>query len=427
MKKHSGKKLVLFTRYPVPGRVKTRLIGKLGAAGAADLHRGMTEFVLCQALATGIPLQVRYTGGTGRQMRDWLGPDPEYVNQGGGNLGDRMERCFRQCFQEGAKEVAVIGSDCPDNRSSNMLHCFRLLKESSCVIGPAHDGGYYMIGLSRHRPELFRGITWGTKDVLRGTLAAAGPCSFLPELKDVDEPGDIPPLISVIVPAVNEGADIERCLDSVNRGFYVECIVVDGGSSDDTARIAANREAMVLSCNPGRAGQMNFGAARAAGDIHLFLHADSELPPDWDRSVRMLMGMPETSLGFFRFRIRDRFPGFRLIEKTANLRARFLGWPYGDQGLFVRRETFEKLGGYSDIPILEDFYFVRQAKRIGRLHCVDKPVITSGRRWRKFGILRTTLLNQFVIIAAVMGTDLNKLRTLYREGRLMNILNMTAS
>lgn len=409
--------LVVFTRYPVAGQVKTRLIKALGPEGAADMHRRMTVFTVGEARKTGFPVQIRYTGGSVDQMREWLGPDHHYVDQGEGDLGQRLERAFDDCFGQGARSVMVIGTDCPDNRAPVMVNGFRLLDTHPCVIGPAEDGGYYMIGLSRPQPRLFRNIPWGTGDVLDRTLEAADSFILLETLSDVDEPEDLPPKISVIVPTLNEYRNVGSCLRKVNQGFHVECLVVDGGSSDDTRIAALKNGARVCVAAPGRAGQMNAGAREASGDIFLFLHADCLLPDGWDIDLRRVMKDPRTALGCFSLRIRDSFPARPWVELGINLRTRLLKRPYGDQGLFVRQKTFFDLGGYCDRPILEDVCFVRRAREFGRVGIVLTPLATSGRRWERFGFWKTLFLNQLILLGSRLDIDPQVLKTLYAEGR----------
>lgn len=409
--------LVVFTRYPVAGQVKTRLIKALGPQGAADMHRRMTVFTVGQAEKTGAAVQIRYTGGNVDQMRAWLGPNHDYVDQGEGDLGQRLERAFDECFDQGARSVMVMGTDCPDNRASTMVNGLRLLETHPCVIGPAADGGYYMIGLSRPHPHLFRHIPWGTGDVLNRTLAAADSFILLETLNDVDEPEDLPPKISVIVPTLNECRNMGSCLQKVNEGFNVECIVVDGGSRDDTREIAARNGARVCGVSPGRARQMNEGAGMASGDIFLFLHADCQLPDGWDIHLRRVMKDPRTTLGCFSLRIRESFPARPWVELGINLRTRMLKRPYGDQGLFVRRKTFFDLGGYSELPILEDVCFVTRAKGFGRVGIILSPLVTSGRRWERFGFLKTLFLNQLILLGSRLDVDPQVLKTLYAQGR----------
>lgn len=411
-------RLVIFTRFPVPGRAKTRLIPTLDADGAAELQRRMTEFTLKQALAVGVPVEVRFTNGSVGQMRQWLGTRPTYVDQGEGDLGSRMNRAFQKHFGRGARRVVVVGCDCPENRSDTIARAFEMLEEEPCVIGPAHDGGYYLIGLNRPQPELFRAIDWGTAQVLEQTLAASPrKIKLLPTLSDVDEVEDLPQKISVIIPALNEKAHIEKGISDVLEGFNVECLVADGGSDDGTSDLAQKAGALVCRSRPGRARQMNAGAAQASGDILLFLHADCRLPKSWDTHVRRALKRPEVALGAFRFSMDEKSPGFSLISWGTNLRSRWFKRPYGDQGLFLRRELFERMGRFAEIPIMEDVEMVRKARREGKVVTLNQSLITSARRWKKQGLLRTTLYNQYVLLAASAGVDPEELNRAYRQGR----------
>lgn len=410
-------RIIVFTRLPVPGQVKTRLIPSLSPNGAADLQRRMTEFTVQQASRTAIPMQIRFAGGTEFHMRQWLGADFEFAPQGEGDLGERMARAAKDAFEDGARKVIIVGCDCPDNRCSNMLAAIRMLDQAPCIIGPASDGGYYLIGLRTPQPELFSDIDWGTESVFRQTVAKIDDYQLLPMLNDVDEPQDIPLKISVIIPALNEAGLIGATVQAVLEGFNTEAIVVDGGSLDKTQEIAKQAGADVFISDPGRALQMNCGAKKATGDIMLFLHADSGLPTGWDRHVRETMKRPGTTLGFFRFAIKDTFPGKGLITFGANVRSRFLKKPYGDQGLFFWRNEFKALGEFPELPILEDVYLVKRAGKHGRIRCANAELLTSGRRWMKYGAVRTTLMNQAVLIAAWFGADLQKLRDTYRNGK----------
>jgi rSAM/selenodomain-associated transferase 1 len=191
--------LIIFTRYPEPGKTKTRLIPALGSIGAANLQQQMTEHTLLQARelqqATGISVEVRFSGGSSQLMRDWLGPDLVYQSQGEGDLGERMERSLADTFQKSAEQVIIIGTDCPKLTSQILTTAFQQLQTVDLVLGPAIDGGYYLIGLRRPIPELFANIDWGTSQVLQQTVAITERYQvsyfFLPILADVDRPEDL--------------------------------------------------------------------------------------------------------------------------------------------------------------------------------------------------------------------------------------------
>jgi len=413
--------LIIFTRFPVPGEAKTRLIPALGAEGAADLQRQMTEHTVAQARKTGEQIEIRWTGGAEDQLRDWLGEDLRYAEQGGGDLGERMARAFEDHFNAGAerpegsgcKQVVIVGCDSPSNHWKNICKSFQWLETSDCVIGPARDGGYYLIGLTRPMPELFENIEWGTERVLEQTLLVAT-CDpvLLPELDDVDFPADIPPKISVIIPALNEADHLFQTLEKVRKGFGVELIVVDGGSTDGTKKLAEHFSHF-MKCERGRAAQQNAGAAAASGELLLFLHADTELPDNWDFIVRSTLEKPWISLGAFRFRVKERLRGIGAVEWGTNIRSWVFQRPYGDQGLFLRRETFDAIGGFPEQPIMEDVALVKVARRLGTVVTVREAAVTSGRRWQKHGVFRTTLINQLILLGAALGVSPQKLRCLY--------------
>src|SRR5262249_33747489 len=148
---------------------------------------------------------------------------------------------------------------------------------------------------------------------------------------------------------------IATTLEAARAGCPHEIIVADGGSADDTRPIARSAGAMVLQSQPGRARQMNAGAARASGKVLLFLHADTQLPEDWPRFVGETLAPPGVAGGSFRFRLREPFTGRWLVERGTNLRSRWFQNPYGDQALFLRSALFEELGGFAELPILEDY------------------------------------------------------------------------
>jgi rSAM/selenodomain-associated transferase 2 len=211
------------------------------------------------------------------------------------------------------------------------------------------------------------------------------------------QPHDNDSRISVIVPVVNEQEQLATTLSYVQLAPGDELIVVDGGSTDQTLEIARKFTPDVLSSPPGRARQMNLGAAHATGDILLFLHADTLLPPESANAIRHAMRTPEVTGGAFRLVINPTTPALRLIAWGANLRSRFAQLPYGDQALFVRRHIFEALGGYADEPFLEDVQLVRAMRRYGRVILVPHAVQTSGRRWLQEGVVYTTVRNNVVV------------------------------
>jgi len=190
--------LIIFTRYPEPGKTKTRLIPILGAEGAAKLQRQMTEQKLAEAkkLQQIHPLfvEVHFTGGNQQLMQDWLG-NLNYKQQSQGDIGCRMAAAFQTAFEAGMKRVVLIGIDCPDLKAELMAEAFQALNKHDLVLGPAKDGGYYLIGLNCLISELFIGITWSTEEVLEQTKNIAQKLglavAYLPILSDIDRPEDL--------------------------------------------------------------------------------------------------------------------------------------------------------------------------------------------------------------------------------------------
>ncbi len=193
----SRKRLILFTRYPVPGRTKTRLISALGSRGAADLHRRLTELVLGRVLSPSgtWELEVRFQGGNKKRMAAWLGEGPAYRAQGPGDLGRKMLRAFRGAFREGVEAALLVGSDVPGLCRGIVEEAFRLLESRDVVLGPARDGGYYLVGVKAPQPFLFTQVPWGGRTVLEKTLEKARErglsVGLLEVLADLDVPGDL--------------------------------------------------------------------------------------------------------------------------------------------------------------------------------------------------------------------------------------------
>ena len=436
-------RLIIFTRYPEAGTAKTRMIPELGAKGAAELQRQMTEHILTRVdklrKLKQLTAEVRYEGGDEKRMKKWLGPGFSYCHQGSGDIGRRMERALMAAFEQGCETVVIIGSDIPDITTDIMQKAFEALKQNDLVLGPADDGGYYLIGVHcktfRHwNPQIFKDISWGTDRVLPQTLNIVHKqglqYNLLRTLRDVDRPEDLsvwyqaadlePPssaskLISVIIPTLNEANAIEATISNLKNCRQTEIIIVDGGSQDQTVAIARSMGASVLASAASKATQMNAGAAEALGDILLFLHADTCLPENFETCVPAALARDEVCAGAFSLGIDSDAVGLRFIERVANWRSRFFQMPYGDQALFVSRNLFHEIGGYPEYPIMEDFELVRRLKQKGKIVILQESVQTSARRWLNFGILKTWLLNQTIVLAYYLGISPQRLSRWYRR------------
>jgi rSAM/selenodomain-associated transferase 2 len=213
--------------------------------------------------------------------------------------------------------------------------------------------------------------------------------------------------LSIIIPVLNEGEGITSALDALAtlRALGAELIVVDGGSHDATVQRARLRADAVLSAPGGRAPQMNAGAKHASGDVLLFLHADTRLPADADHVVLNGLERSGRSWGRFDVSIEGRHPLLPLVAWMMRLRSRLSGIATGDQAIFVHRDLFHSVGGYPDLPLMEDIALCARLKKIGPPLCLRQRVATSGRRWEKNGVLSTVALMWRLRLAYFFGAD----------------------
>ena len=223
--------------------------------------------------------------------------------------------------------------------------------------------------------------------------------------------------ISVIVPTLNEEETLARALLNARGDAVREIIVSDGGSTDGTEAVARRYADRVISGPCGRAVQMNAGAALAGGEVLLFLHADTIVPPGFDRTVVSTLRDDRIVGGRFDVCLMPSSPLLWLTGTLINLRSRLSGIATGDQAIFVRLGVFEKLGGFEEIPLMEDIAFSCALKRRGRIACLREQVVTSSRRWRRNGIIRTILLMWSLRVLYSLGVSPQRLRRAYADTR----------
>lgn len=224
--------------------------------------------------------------------------------------------------------------------------------------------------------------------------------------------------ISIIIPTLDAAAWLRRSLPPLaafeGLDLLREVIFADGGSTDDTAAVAEAAGARLVRTERGRGTQLVAGAEAAQGEWLLFLHADTVLPAGWDAAVRRFIDVPENAgrAAFFRLALDDPRFGARRIAWLANLRARLLGLPYGDQGLLIHRELYRACGGFRPLPLMED---VDLARRIGRrrLAALDAAVVTSAERYRRSGFWRRPLRNQVCLALWFLGVPARIIRRIY--------------
>ncbi len=424
--------VVMLTRFPRLGEAKTRIGAILGDEAAKDLHDRMARHTLRALMALQVcgeaRAEVRTDAAFSGVVREWLGKGPGIRYQGEGDLGRKITLAFANNFGPRVEKVVVVGSDCPSMDARHLREALAALDAVDCVLGPATDGGYYLVGLRRSASKralgpLFAEMPWGSTDVLVQTLHAARKAgvtvSQLEELSDVDLPEDVPAAeallgaaeirpdspVSVVVPALDDEQLVGAAVRSALLGGAAEVIVADGGSQDATQRAAREAGARVIDAPRGRGSQMNAGAAAATGDVVCFLHADTVLPHGWAAVVREVLARDGVVAAAFDFAVPASARFSATIAMGGMARWRLTGTPYGDQAICVPHAVWEALGGFPDIPVMEDLEFARRLKRFGRIGRVALPAVTSARVWEQHGLALPTVVNAAGIAAYRAGVS----------------------
>jgi rSAM/selenodomain-associated transferase 2 len=222
--------------------------------------------------------------------------------------------------------------------------------------------------------------------------------------------------ITLIIPVYNEGQVLKKSLDYFNDiGRYAELIFVDGGSSDRSIEIIKDC-GKVVQCVKGRSLQMNCGTRHATRSIYLFLHADNIISPDVLISVQKHVEEGFVG-GCLSQRIDKKGLVYRIIESQGNLRAKLSKVFYGDQAIFVRKDVFSEIGGFPQVPIMEDVLFSKKMRQKGKTRILEDKVIVSARRWEKKGVMNTVLLYSFLNILFYMKVPLNRIKKYYDDLR----------
>ncbi len=228
----------------------------------------------------------------------------------------------------------------------------------------------------------------------------------------------MPPHFSIIISVIHEEGVINSTiehLETLQVSASMEIIVVDGDRSGETIGVIRNGNVRTATGEKGRGNQMNRGAAMARGDIVVFLHADTRLPPDAFALMEGALSDPVCLVGAFDLAIDSGRPIYRLLAKIASFRSRITRIPYGDQTFFFRRDYFNDIGGFANIPLMEDVEIMRRIKkRGGRIAILNRSVTTSARRWEKEGILLCTLRNWLLISLYFFGVSPERLSKFYK-------------
>jgi uncharacterized protein len=468
--------ILVFIKAPYPGQVKTRLGKFIGNTEATQLYQYFVEDVLATIDALGVKSLIFFSPTNSLSMlQSWLGFHRTYIPQQGDSLGDRMAHAFRTSFTLDYQQVLIVGSDSPDLPSAYLLEALDALQQDKTVIGPSEDGGYYTLGFTPNTfcPDVFQDIPWSTSQVYLLTIEKlkhnALSIQILPTWSDIDTLDDLwkfhnrhlseqplgqslsylrdranvffphlveaqclaplqnvsdstknpEPDLSIIIPVLYEAERIRTCLENLLQlagDINLEVIVVDGDPKGTTLSHVPSQYPYALKgiqSPKGRGTQMNAGAQIAQGQVLLFLHADTDLP---DRALLdILHTCKQYTGGAFDLAIASPRRSLKLVGKVASWRSRLTRIPYGDQAIFMRKDIFEQVQGYPDIPLMEDVALMQRLKQHGYpIHILSQTVKVSARRWEKEGIVRCTLRNWSLILLYSLGIHPETLACWYR-------------
>lgn len=425
--------IILFTRVPVPGQTKTRMMPQLTPGQCARLHACFLKDIEQVCLQTGAEIFVYYTPEDVKGvLPSVLAGKHTYALQKGADLGERMSCAISEVLGQGFGQCVLIGTDVPELTRRDLQNAFAVLSKKDVVFGPTADGGYYLVGMKHMVKQAFEKQEYGHGKVLYNTLrrlkengVTAG---LTAEHFDMDTAEDLNgfrnrarsrhPLlwttatgryvaaacsISVIIPVYNEEKLIipmQRQLAGLRK--HCEIIFVDGGSSDRTLERIDSRF-QVIHTKKGRAHQMNAGARASHGEILFFLHCDSSLPQRPLEQIREVMKSYRVGCFGIAFHSKNLF--MMTCRIISNHRIKDRKVMFGDQGIFIDRKLFFDIGMFPELPIMEDYQLSLNLKARGeRIGMTKQRIYTSDRRFEGGTIVKLTCM-----------WNMNRLRKLYRS------------
>ena len=429
--------LLIFLRYPDAGKVKRRLSEEIGSERAAEVYEKLIRRTL------GVAGDFKRWAPETRVVLFYTPQDPveklknkfrgpwEFCPQQGEHLGERMANALRAAFATGANKAVLIGTDLADIEATDIEGAFRNIGEKAAVLGPAADGGFYLIGTDRPIGAPLHFNTWGTGEVFSRTareLEAGGfRIHLAAERHDVDCKRDWDRMgsdflfagsVSIIIPTLAEAHKLSPLLLYLESSLWPgdEIVVVQGGAFDKVSLRRISPSLAVVRSPKGRGLQQNAGAILSRGTILFFLHDDSVPPPEFPYLIRRACRDYHAALGCFKLRFLPSNRALGLIASWANLRTALFKLPYGDQGLFCRREVFERVGGFGRSYLMEDVDLVGKFRKMGQggsaISILPVPVYSSPDRYLHKGIIKASLLNHSTFLLAALGRDE---RILYRK------------
>lgn len=441
--------VIIFTRIPIPGQTKTRMMPHLTPNQCARLHIAFLKDIYAECEKCQADIYVCYAPEGAEKtyiLEAVFGNERRYFRQEGETLGLRMYHAFARVLSKGYEKSILIGTDVPEIRQMHLARAFECLERKDVVFGRTFDGGYYLVGMKELRKEVFGIESYGHAKVLEETvkllLEQGVTVGYTDTLSDMDTPKDLKQYrrrmreqvwmqqtetgkyvskiakISVIIPIYNEEKSIEKLQEQLKE-FSGKCeiLFVDGGSTDRTLeRILP--EYTVLHGVKGRAKQMNAGAKASHGDILFFLHCDSELPKRPLAQIRKVMQTHRAGCFGIAFHSRNFF--MFTCRVISNHRIKDRKVMFGDQGIFVERELFFEAGMFPEIPIMEDYQFSLTLKEKGiKLGMTKQRIYTSDRRFPKGTIPKLKVMWKMNRLRKMYrdGVDIERISNLYRDVR----------
>ena len=427
-------------KYPEKGKVKRRLAREIGREKALCLFQKLVRHTL--GIVSDFKMVHRdvdtflfyYPPEKNAEIRKAYPGTWTFVSQTDGHLGDKIGAAFDHVFQKGYGRAVLIGTDIADLIETDIEEAFEALNEDQAVVGPAQDGGFYLIGLKTRFAKAFNFPSWSNSQVCERTLQCFQDAGLrfkvISKRKDIDHEEDLVHVkdrpmfndqVSIIIPFLGRMAQLAPLIELLETQVWPddEIIIVKDKSPWCTNELTGSEPVNITSKTRlifgprGRGSQLNCGSRVAKGQLLWFLHADTLPPPNFGYHIRKLSLSPEWALGCFKIRLGRGHFLLGLISKWANFRTKYLKLPYGDQGLFCSRRIFEGVGGFKKQFIMEDVDLVRACNRVGKLLIIAQELYSSPERYLTKGVLRASCQNHLLILLYFLGINDRRLYRLY--------------
>lgn len=434
------KALIYFAKEPVEGKVKTRLAKSITNEEATKIYTLMLKQALSLTINQDIDKYVFTQAFTSEYQKYFKGL--KTFLQEGNNIGEKMSNAFHTLFAQDYDQIVLVGTDIP-MLDENIIHeAYNALHTHHATINKSEDDGYYLIGFCKEhfKDEAFN-INF-KKNVFKQTINSLNTLHIKAgkELFDIDYIDDLRkfatlkkqtklglhvkkllstfPSISVIIPVYYEKENLPKTLQNLKekaQGNSYEIIISDTPEITTLNDINTTTYFTCKAQKAGRAYQLNEGAKMARGEVLLFLHADTLLPKKWDEEILHLNIKNKIFAGAFSLGIQTNSIFVKLIEFLANLRVYFTNTPYGDQGQFISSHLFSMIGGYNELPLMEDIAIINKIHQQNiKVQILKNKVYTSDRRWKNEGLLYTSVRNRVLSTLYHFGVSAEKLKKYYK-------------